>query len=138
MSKLSCRTKSIKSKLFRKLGYQSFGGLDYFGTIFVDTDRDNDFIGLVFGYQSSSKFYAVMWKKAGQVYWHRKPFVVTSKAGLTIKVKLICFFHNTNKHLQTQTKPSSPSLTFYIRFNTFIGQPLTNVYMMAPFKALRC
>lgn len=68
------------------VGYPSFGGLDYFGTIFVDTDADNDFIGLVFGYQSSSKFYLVTWKKAGQVYWDYKPFIAHSKTGLSIKV----------------------------------------------------
>ena len=68
------------------LGYQSFSNLDYAGTLYVDTEEDNDFIGIVFGYQSSSKFYTVMWKKAGQVYWDRTPFVATSATGLTIKV----------------------------------------------------
>jgi syndecan 4 len=52
----------------------------------VDTEQDNDFIGIVFGYQSSSKFYTAMWKKSGQVYWDRKPFFATSATGLTIKV----------------------------------------------------
>ena len=68
------------------LGYQSFSNLDYTGTLYVDTEEDNDFIGIVFGYQSSSKFYTVMWKKSGQVYWDRVPFVATSATGLTIKV----------------------------------------------------
>ena len=93
-------------------GYPSFGGLDYFGTIFVDTDADNDFIGLVFGYQSSSKFYLVTWKKAGQVYWDYKPFIAHSKTGLSIKVHTLSassgYEHNlsstcTYKKLHTQT-----------------------------------
>ncbi|CAB3984478.1 cartilage oligomeric matrix, partial [Paramuricea clavata] len=67
------------------VGYQSFSNLDYTGTFYVDTERDNDFIGIVFGYQSSSKFYTAMWKKSGQIYWDRKPFFATSATGLTIK-----------------------------------------------------
>jgi hypothetical protein len=70
------------------LGYQSFSNLDFVGTFYVDTEQDNDFIGIVFGYQSSSKFYTAMWKKSGQVYWHRKPFYAASATGMTIKVRL--------------------------------------------------
>ncbi len=54
----------------------------------MDTEQDNDFIGIVFGYQSSSKFYTAMWKKSGQVYWDRKPFYAASATGMTIKVRL--------------------------------------------------
>ena len=43
---------------------ESFGGVDYEGTFLVnDTNRDDDSVGLVFGYQNNSTFYAVMWKK---------------------------------------------------------------------------
>ena len=69
------------------IGYQSFSNLKYAGTFYVDTEEDNDFIGIVFGYQSSSKFYAATWKKAGQVYWDRTPFFATSATGMTIKVR---------------------------------------------------
>ena len=71
------------------LGYQSFSNLKYKGTFYVDTERDNDFIGIVFGYQSSSKFYTAMWKKAGQVYWDHLPFFATSSPGMTIKVCIV-------------------------------------------------
>lgn len=57
----------------------------------MDTENDNDFIGIVFGYQSSSQFYVVMWKKLGQPYWDEKPFLALSDTGLTIKVTRSCF-----------------------------------------------
>jgi syndecan 4 len=56
----------------------------------VDTDQDNDYFGLIFGYQSSSKFYTVMWKKVGQTYWDKKPFEAHGKTGLSIKVRQLC------------------------------------------------
>lgn len=34
------------------LGYDSFGGVDFEGTFFVDTDFDDDYIGFVFRYCS--------------------------------------------------------------------------------------
>ncbi|XP_028407123.1 cartilage oligomeric matrix protein-like [Dendronephthya gigantea] len=68
------------------IGKQSFAGVDYYGTIFVDTPEDNDYFGLVFAYQSSSRFYTVMWKKVGQVYWDKEPFEALGKQGLSIKV----------------------------------------------------
>lgn len=68
------------------LGMQSFGGLDYYGTVFVDTEEDNDYFGIVFGYQSSSKFYTIMWKKVKQTYWDKEPFEAFGKTGLSIKV----------------------------------------------------
>ncbi|XP_046839264.1 cartilage oligomeric matrix protein-like isoform X2 [Xenia sp. Carnegie-2017] len=68
------------------IGKQSFRGVDYYGTIYVDTNVDNDYFGIIFGYQSSSKFYAVMWKKLGQIYWDKEPFEAIGRTGLSIKV----------------------------------------------------
>lgn len=61
--------------------------MDYYGTIYVDTNVDNDYFGIIFGYQSSSKFYAVMWKKLGQIYWDKEPFEAIGRTGLSIKVR---------------------------------------------------
>lgn len=36
------------------------------GTIHVNTTTDDDFIGIVFGYQDSSHFYLMNWKQTGQ------------------------------------------------------------------------
>ena len=43
-------------------GNQRYGPLDFSGTIFVNTDEGLNYIGFVFGYQSNTKFYSVMWR----------------------------------------------------------------------------
>lgn len=56
------------------VGKNSFGSADFEGTIYVDTDNDDDYIGFVFGFQSDQKFYIVMWKKTNQTYREELPF----------------------------------------------------------------
>ncbi|XKL67531.1 hypothetical protein PGB90_003022 [Kerria lacca] len=67
------------------VGYDAFGGVDFEGTFYVDTETDDDYIGFVFSYQSNSKFYAVMWKKNSQVYWQASPFRAYAEPGIHIK-----------------------------------------------------
>ena len=47
----------------------------------MDTNSDDDFIGFVFAYQSSSRFYVVSWKMGDQTV-----FGGLGLAGVTIKV----------------------------------------------------
>lgn len=56
------------------VGYHSFGGVDFEGTFFVDTEIDDDYVGFIFSYQDNHKFYTVMWKKNIQTYWQATPF----------------------------------------------------------------
>ena len=41
------------------IGKDRLSGVDFFGTMMVDTNSDDDFIGFVFSYQDSSNFYVV-------------------------------------------------------------------------------
>ncbi|XP_038110404.1 cartilage oligomeric matrix protein [Culex quinquefasciatus] len=68
------------------VGYDAFGGVDFEGTFFVDTEIDDDYVGFVFSYQDNHKFYAVMWKKNIQTYWQATPFRASAEPGIQIKL----------------------------------------------------
>ncbi|KAJ8673743.1 hypothetical protein QAD02_005005 [Eretmocerus hayati] len=68
------------------VGVDSFNGVDFEGTFFVNTDIDDDYVGFVFSYQNTRQFYTVMWKKVLQTYWEPKPFRAVAEAGLQLKL----------------------------------------------------
>ncbi|PRD22145.1 UNVERIFIED_CONTAM: Comp [Trichonephila clavipes] len=68
------------------VGFHAFGGVDFEGTFFVDTEIDDDYVGFVFSYQDNSHFYTVMWKKKTQTYWQAMPFRAVAEPGIQLKL----------------------------------------------------
>ncbi|KAG6456158.1 hypothetical protein O3G_MSEX009586 [Manduca sexta] len=68
------------------VGFESFTGVDFEGTFFVDTQIDDDYVGFIFGYQNNKRFYVVMWKKNAQTYWQTTPFRAVAEPGIQLKL----------------------------------------------------
>lgn len=68
------------------VGFHRFGGVDFEGTFFVDTEIDDDYVGFIFSYQDNGNFYTVAWKKNTQTYWQATPFRAVAEPGIQLKL----------------------------------------------------
>ncbi|KAK1120476.1 hypothetical protein K0M31_012453 [Melipona bicolor] len=68
------------------IGPDTFSGVDFEGTFFVDDDGDDDSVGFVFSYQDNRRFYIVSWKKRHQPYWMPTPFRAVGDPGIFLKL----------------------------------------------------
>ncbi len=66
------------------IGEDSFSSVEYSGILYVNTKQDDDYVGLVFNYQSNRRFMLVSWKQSTQTYLDRDNGLV-AKAGIQIK-----------------------------------------------------
>ena len=44
------------------------GAVDFSGTLFVADPEENDFLGFVFSFQNTSRFYIAQWKRTAETY----------------------------------------------------------------------
>ena len=58
--------------------------LEYNGTFYVDTKRDDDYIGIAFNYQSNRRFMLISWKQISQTFW--KEVTSFARSGIQIQV----------------------------------------------------
>lgn len=56
------------------IGKDRFSNVEFNGTLFVNTPRDDDFVGFVYNYQSNKRFHLMSWKQRTQTYWRTYPF----------------------------------------------------------------
>lgn len=56
------------------------------GTIYVNDDQQNGYIGIVFNYWSNRKFILVTWSMGEGAYESASPFVSTRRKGILVKV----------------------------------------------------
>ena len=67
------------------IGQDRLSGVDFSGTIFVETDGDDDFVGFVFSFQDSSNFYVVYSAKHSNVE-EQGPWRIVRVASVTGKI----------------------------------------------------
>ena len=65
------------------IGKDRLSAVDFSGTMMVDSDSDNDFIGFVFSYQDSSNFYVVYSSKTSWRLRQQGPWRIVRVASTT-------------------------------------------------------
>jgi len=66
------------------IGKQIFGSVKYSGTVFVSTEKGENYVGIVFGYVSNRKFYLLSWKQKN--YNYELTTFQTGIKGINLKV----------------------------------------------------
>lgn len=69
--------------------------VEFNGTFFVNDQKDNDYAGFVFNYQSNKRFIVVAWKKTNETYGIKTPFISRAMSGIQIKVLLWSAYYET-------------------------------------------
>lgn len=68
-------------------GEQTYGAIEYKGTWFVTDDTASDYIGFVFGYMNSQKFYLVIWRSK---HYNYNDGSIAYRAGIKgVQLKLV-------------------------------------------------
>lgn len=75
--------KSPSPSAYFFIGKDFYGPMDYYGTMFVNDEKEDGFIGFIFGYQNEQKFYVAMWRKNDFNFKER----VGGIKGILIKVR---------------------------------------------------
>lgn len=75
---------SLNSDPALLLSYDTFSSYEYTGTLYVDTAQDDDYVGLVYNYQSNRRFSLISWKQTSQKYWNNGR--LEGQAGLQIQL----------------------------------------------------
>ena len=72
--------------------------MQYRGTWFVNEDQCHGYVGFVFGYQTSSKFYVVMWRHEHRNWYDTNSDNIEDRGGIKgIQLKVGLAFRNQNK-----------------------------------------
>ncbi|XP_052067581.1 uncharacterized protein LOC127706896 isoform X1 [Mytilus californianus] len=66
------------------IGQQTYGSMKYSGTVYVPSDKGDNYIGIVFGYVNNRKFYLLSWKPTN--YNFETTTFQTGVKGLNLKV----------------------------------------------------
>ena len=75
---------SINSDPALLVGKDSFASVEFTGTLYVDTEQDDDFMGIVFNYQNNRQFWLASWKQTSQRYWNN--LNAEAKAGVEVQL----------------------------------------------------
>ena len=78
---------SLSLPLCHDQAREYYSSVDFTVSVYVDDTIDNDYFGIIWGYQSPSKFYLLSWKKKFEYFFTSRPFAAIANPGIQIKVE---------------------------------------------------